>query len=73
MILQSEFPPDIRLEKEIKSLSLAGYSIRVVCNQYEKDLNPEYEYCTIDRIKAPTKSNSLNKLLNFFVRGVFKA
>ena len=65
MILQSEFPPDIRLEKEIKSLSLAGFSVRVVCNQYEKDLNPEYEYCTIDRIKAPTKSTSLNKLLNF--------
>jgi glycosyltransferase involved in cell wall biosynthesis len=65
MILQSEFPPDIRLEKEIKSLSLAGFSVRVVCNQYKKDLNPEYEYCTIDRIKAPFKSTSLNKLLNF--------
>ncbi len=65
MILQSEFPPDIRLEKEIKSLSLAGFSVRVLCNQYEKDLNPEYEYCTIDRIKAPFKSASLNKLLNF--------
>jgi len=65
MILQSEFPPDIRLEKEIKSLSLAGFSVRVVCNQYKKELNPEYEYCTIDRIKAPFKSASLNKLLNF--------
>ena len=65
MILQSEFPPDIRLEKEIKSLSLAGFSVRVVCNQYKKDLNPEYEYCTIDRIKAPFKSTSLNKILNF--------
>lgn len=65
MILQSDFPPDIRLEKEIKSLSQSGFSIRVVCNQYEKDLNPKYEYCTIDRIKALFKSNSLNKLLNF--------
>ena len=44
MILQSEFPPDIRLEKEIKSLSLAGFSVRVVWNQYKKDFNPEYEY-----------------------------
>jgi len=65
MILQSEFPPDIRLEKEIKSLSLAGFSVRVVCNQYKKDLNLEYEYCTIDRIKAPFKSTALNKFLNF--------
>ena len=65
MILQSEFPPDIRLEKEIKSLSLAGFSVRVVCNQYKEGLNPEYEYCTIDRIKAPFKSTSLNKILNF--------
>ena len=65
MLLQSDFPPDIRLEKEIKSLSLAGFSVHVVCNQYEKDLYPEYEYCTIDRIKAPFNSVQLNKLLNF--------
>ena len=64
MLLQSDFPPDIRLEKEIKSLSLAGFSVHVVCNQYEKDLYPEYEYCTIDRIKAPFNSVQLNKLLN---------
>jgi len=65
MLLQSDFPPDIRLEKEIKSLSIAGFSVHVVCNQYEKNLYLEYEYCTIDRIKAPFKSASLNKLLNF--------
>jgi len=65
MILQSEFPPDIRLEKEIKSLSLAGYSIRVVCNQYERDAFPDYEYCTIDRVKAVFKSNYLNRIINF--------
>ena len=65
MLLQSDFPPDIRLEKEIKSLSKAGYSIRVVCNQYEKKLNPEYEYCTIDRVKALFKSKLLNKIFNF--------
>ena len=65
MLLQSDFPPDIRLEKEIKSLSKAGYSIRVVCNQYEKKLNPEYENCTIDRVKALFKSKLLNKIFNF--------
>ncbi len=65
MLLQSDFPPDIRLEKEIKSLSLAGFSVLVVCNQYDKDMNPKYEYCSIDRIKAPFKSKKLNKILNF--------
>lgn len=65
MILQSDFPPDIRLEKEIKSLSKAGYNVHVLCNQYEKELNPEYEYCTIDRVKAVFNSVSLNKILNF--------
>jgi len=64
MILQSEFPPDIRLEKEIKSLSKSGFLIRVVCNQYKKDESPEYEYCTIDRITAKFKSITLNKLIN---------
>jgi hypothetical protein len=50
-ILQSEFPPDFRLEKEIKLLSKSGFSIRVVCNQYDKDVSLDYEYCTIEGIK----------------------
>jgi hypothetical protein len=65
MLLQSNFPPDIRLEKEIKSLSKVGYEVHVVCNQYEKELNPEYEYCTIDRVRAVFKSVTLNKIINF--------
>jgi glycosyltransferase involved in cell wall biosynthesis len=65
MILQSEFPPDIRLEKEITSLSKAGYKVYVVCNQYEKESNSQFEYCTICRIKAPFQSKSLNRIINF--------
>ena len=65
MILQSDFPPDIRLEKEIKSLSESGFLIRVVCNQYQRDESPDYAFCTIDRIRAIFKSTTLNKLINF--------
>ncbi len=32
MILQSDYPPDIRLTKEIKSFITAGYSIYLLCN-----------------------------------------
>jgi glycosyltransferase involved in cell wall biosynthesis len=65
MILQTDFPPDIRLEKEIRSLASVGYVVKVVCNQYERGLNPEFQFCSIDRVNATFKSTRLNKILNF--------
>jgi glycosyltransferase involved in cell wall biosynthesis len=65
MITQAPFPPDIRLEKEIKSLSDAGYHITVVCNQYDKKLNPQFDYCEIRRVKALFNSVKINRIINF--------
>ena len=65
MISQALFPPDIRLEKEIKSLSEAGYKILVICNQYSKQLNPSFEYCEIRRVNAVFNSVTLNRIINF--------
>ena len=65
MISQAAFPPDIRLEKEIKSLSEAGYKVLVICNQYNKELNPTFEYCEIKRVNALFKSVKLNRIINF--------
>ncbi len=65
MISQALFPPDIRLEKEIKSLSEAGFQILVVCNQYDKNLNPTFGYCETRRVKAVFNSVTLNRIINF--------
>ena len=65
MISQAAFPPDIRLEKEIKSLFEAGYEILVVCNQYDKKQNPSFEYCEIKRVNALFNSVKLNRIINF--------
>jgi len=65
MLSQTVFPPDIRLEKEIRSLVKAGYIITVICNQFERDKNPNFDYCNIIRIKALFNSFKLNKVLNF--------
>jgi glycosyltransferase involved in cell wall biosynthesis len=65
MISQAAFPPDIRLEKEIKSLSESGYKILVICNQYNKELNPTFKYCDIQRINALFNSVNLNRIINF--------
>ncbi len=65
MLLQSEFPPDIRLEKEIKALAENGYKVTLFCNQYEKEKAGNFEYCEIVRLKALTKNKKLNKILNF--------
>ncbi len=65
MLLQAPFPPDIRLEKEIRSLHAAGYEVIVLCNQYEKGKSPQFPHAKIIRIKAHFKSIKLNKILNF--------
>lgn len=65
MLTQTVFPSDIRLEKEIKSLSNSGYKIKVFCNQFEKNKGNDFAYCEIYRLKAIFKSIILNKILNF--------
>ncbi len=65
MLLQSEFPPDIRLEKEIDTLNNNDFCVNVLCNQYDSKKNKPYEGCDIFRVKAIFKSVKLNKLLNF--------
>ncbi|MBI9070459.1 MAG: glycosyltransferase family 4 protein [Melioribacteraceae bacterium] len=65
MISQTVFPPDIRLEKEIKSLYQNGFVVNVLCNQYDKTKTPNYKYCSISRFNAIFDSNRLNKIINF--------
>ena len=65
MISQSVFPPDIRLEKEIRSLSRVGFKIAVLCNQYNKENNWDFPFCEIYRIGAIFKSIKMNRIINF--------
>lgn len=65
MLLQAPFPPDIRVEREIKTLSENNYEVGILCNQYVKNLEPKFSFCSIFRIKAVFKSTKLNKILNF--------
>lgn len=65
MLSQTLFPPDIRLEKEIKSLNEAGYDVTVICNKFEKTFDTDYKYCKIERLSAPFPKQYLNKIINF--------
>lgn len=65
MLLQSPFPPDIRVEREIKTLSENGYQVGIICNQYERSVGNDFPYCKIFRINALFSSIKLNKILNF--------
>ncbi len=47
MVLESEFPPDIRVENEAKSLVEAGHQVVVAC--YTRGKKKEFEY--LNRIK----------------------
>jgi glycosyltransferase involved in cell wall biosynthesis len=65
MLLQSEFPPDIRLEKEISTLHQNGYEVTLLCNHYDKSKTDSFKGCEIVRISAPFNSIKYNKAVNF--------
>ena len=65
MLSQTVFPPDIRIEKEVKSLKEAGFNIVVVCNKFERGPDADYKYCRVERLSAPFSKSYLNKILNF--------
>jgi glycosyltransferase involved in cell wall biosynthesis len=50
MLLDHPFPPDTRVENEIKSLAEAGYEVHIACFHKEgKPLLEKTEHCTIHR------------------------
>lgn len=65
MLLQSEFPPDIRLEKEISALVNANFELTLLCNSYSQKPYPNFPFGKITRIKSLFKSSKLNKVINF--------
>jgi glycosyltransferase involved in cell wall biosynthesis len=65
MLLQAPFPPDIRLEKEIKSLSNSGFEVVLLCNQYVISLEPDFKFGRIIRVKALFNNKKLNQIINF--------
>jgi glycosyltransferase involved in cell wall biosynthesis len=65
MLLQSEFPPDIRLEKEIRSLILNGYDVLLLANSFTKKILPDFQFGKVIRINAPFKNRKLNYIVNF--------
>ena len=65
MLLQSQFPPDIRLEKEIKSLNENGFNVTLFSNKFSHNFNTEVNYCKIVRPSTFSFSNKFNRLINF--------
>lgn len=65
MLLQSEFPPDIRLEKEIRTLVNSGFDVSLLCNQYDKVISPEFSFGNVIRVKAIFRNREINKIINF--------
>ena len=53
MVLESDFPPDVRVENEIKALINAGNQISIICFQGKKQKNTEFLNAEIVRINLP--------------------
>jgi len=66
MVLQSEFPPDIRIEKEAKTLIQHGYDVHLLCNSYS-DRQYVTEECNgikVHRLPGISKLEKINKIVN---------
>ncbi len=65
MLLQSEFPPDIRVEKEIKALSAEGFQVVLLCNRFSKAEPKDFSYGRVIRPSVWFGNVLANKILNF--------
>ena len=66
MILQSDFPPDMRVQKEAVSLLNAGYKVTLLCdNRIPRERFAEYRGIKIIRMKHfPGFSGKWHKIIN---------
>lgn len=66
MLLQTTFPPDIRVENEIETLVNSGVEVHLLCkNEGNQAVFAEYQGATIHRIKSVFSQNILGKLIQF--------
>lgn len=65
MILQSPFPPDIRVEKEAYSLIKAGYEVHLVCSNIKSQarIDDNLNGIFIHRMKPIGNNTKINKFL----------
>jgi len=61
-----DFPPEIRLEKEVRTLQKAGHKITIVCSMKKYSTAHDiWEGCNV--IRLPDKSSRFRKLWNYVV------
>lgn len=54
MVLERDFPPDLRVENEIKSLISAGHQLTIVCYSLKEDSQVfDWHGCTVYKKKIP--------------------
>ncbi len=65
MLLQKEFPPDIRVEKEAKALQKAGFEIHLLCRNRQKKKDEVIHGIYVDRLKPIARMPVLHALINY--------
>lgn len=65
MLLQKDFPPDIRVEKEAQTLIEAGHRVHLLCRN-SSGLNDEnYQGISVHRMKPVSQVPVLHRIINF--------
>jgi glycosyltransferase involved in cell wall biosynthesis len=73
VLADRDFPPDIRVEKEIRTLIDAGHNITIICSSFSTQTKQNsWKDCPIVRVKKTnglhTKINTFQRLINFYDR-----
>jgi len=70
VLLDGDFPPDPRVEKETESLVRAGFDVTVVCKRKSREVAAadEWKGAKVERmlVKRWSKRRSVDKLLDYF-------
>jgi len=62
MVLETAFPPDIRLEKEMRALKTQGHEVILLCRHVDdQPIEERFEDATVVRFREPSEGNALSK------------
>ena len=74
VLADRDFPPDIRVEKEARSLIKAGYEVHLLCPLMREGRNPNdsVEGVQVHRIPLPQGLQSLPDKVDYYLNGVHR-
>ncbi len=72
VLTNSGYPPDVRVEKEARSLMAAGHEVYLLCllSKEEQKASEDVDGIHVHRVQVPGRLSSIRQKVRYYLRGV---